>query len=112
MSIYSIILSVFIIVIMGAAIYLFAKLTEEEQIEKLKEWLLYAVIQAEQEFGSGTGDLKLRMVYDWFIDRFKIMSVFLTFDSFCELVDEALENMKEMLASNEEINSFINNIDI
>ncbi|MFR6482019.1 MAG: hypothetical protein ACLUPD_10785 [Anaerotignum faecicola] len=41
-----------------------------EQREKVKEWLLLAVTEAEKELGSGTGQLKLRYVYDLFLRRF------------------------------------------
>ena len=36
----------------------------------VKEWLLWAVTQAEQYLGSGTGALKLRYVYDLAVEAF------------------------------------------
>ena len=38
----------------------FGELPPQEQIYKVKQWLLYAVIEAEREFSGGTGVLKLR----------------------------------------------------
>ena len=65
--------------ILAISIYLFFKLSRERQKEIISEWLLLAVIKAEKELGSGTGQVKLRYVYDLFIDKFKVMSMFITF---------------------------------
>lgn len=74
---------------------------------KVREWLKYAVTMAEKELGSGTGQLKLREVYDWFIQMFPVFSKFLPFPIFSKLVDEALCWMKEQIANNEQIASYI-----
>ena len=50
--------------VVGAVIYAVRKflgLPTEQQLDNLKEWLKWAVTQAEKELGSGTGQLKLRM---------------------------------------------------
>lgn len=39
----------------------------KNQKEKIVEWLVYAVTEAEKQLGNGTGQLKLRLCYDWFI---------------------------------------------
>ena len=39
----------------------FMSLPTEKQIANVKEWLKYAVIEAERELGSKTGACKLRM---------------------------------------------------
>ena len=44
----------------GVFIGRFLKMPTSEQRERVKEWLLWAVTQAEAELGSGTGKLKLR----------------------------------------------------
>ena len=91
----------------GMAIYKFIMLGKEQQIKKIKEWLLFAVVQAEKELGNNTGQLKLRMVYGQFIDKFKIMSLILTFEEFSEMVDETLESMREMLTNNQAIKKLV-----
>ena len=53
----------------GIAVYRFLWLPRETQLAKVREWLLWAVTRAEQELGGGTGRLKLRQVYDLFVDR-------------------------------------------
>ena len=81
----------------GAAVYKFAGLLTDKQIEKLKEWLLWAVTVAEKELGGGTGALKLRYVYDWFVRTFPWLAKMISFEYFSQMVDEALEQMKKCL---------------
>ncbi len=93
--------------VLAGAIYLFIKLGKKRQIEIIKEWLLLAVVKAEKELGDGTGQIKLRFVYDLFIDKFKFASMFITFDQFSNLVDEALVIMKLMLTDNKQVQEYI-----
>lgn len=48
----------------GYAVYVFVKMPSDKQLNKVREWLLYAVTKAEKEMGGGTGQIKLRYVYD------------------------------------------------
>ncbi len=84
----------------GYAVYVFAKMPSEEQLRKVAEWLLYAVTKAERELGGGTGQIKLRYVYDMFVARFAWLAKVISFEAFSLMVDEALDKMKEMLESN------------
>ena len=54
----------------GYAVYVFVKMPSDKQLNKVREWLLYAVTKAEKELGGGTGQIKLRYVYDMFVARF------------------------------------------
>lgn len=74
---------------------------------KAKEWLKWAVCYAEEELGTGTGQLKLRMVYDMFVDRFPALASILPFKIFSKWVDLALEWMREQLEKNENIRMMI-----
>ena len=74
-----------------------------------KNWLVYAVAEAEKVLGSNTGQLKLRMVYDLAVARFPIMAKMLPFNLFGKLVDAALDVMKDMIAKNENIALAITN---
>ena len=78
-----------------------------KQPKKVKEWLLYAVIEAEKELGSGTGPVKLRSVYDMFITKFPKLSVFISFNTFSEWVDVALDYMEELLTDNKDIKAIL-----
>ena len=76
-------------------------------ITRMKEWLKYAVTIAEKELGSGTGQLKLRQVYDMFIKKFPVLSNFIPFSIFSKMVDLALEWMNEQIKKNNKIKEFI-----
>lgn len=80
-----------------AAVYNFVKMGRAQQLNKVKQWLLYAVVEAEKELGSKTGQLKLRYVYNLFVSKFKMLSYIISFETFSMLVDEALDEMKDMI---------------
>lgn len=65
--------------------------------QKVKNWLVWAVGEAEKQFGGGTGQLKLRSVYNEFVKMFPKLSLIITFSRFSFLVDEALDILAEML---------------
>lgn len=75
----------------------------DEQLTCLKNWLLGAVIEAEKEFGSNTGAIKLRSVYDKFVQRFPWLAKLISFKQFSDYVDEALEEMEQLLSENKTI---------
>lgn len=91
-----------------ATVISFAKLPNSEKIKNVKEWLKWAVIEAEKALGSQTGQLKLRLVYDMFYERFPEIAKFISFDTFSKWVDEALEWMKNQLESNDAVKCYVN----
>ena len=78
-------------------------------LKGFKDWLVWAVAEAEKMLGSGTGQLKLRYVYDLAVARFPIMAKLMPFTMFSRLVDAALEVMKDMIANNKSIAEAITN---
>ena len=88
----------------------FAEKPSSEQIIKLKEWLLWAVVQAEKELGGKVGVLKLRMVYDMAVSRFPSLMAFISFELFSKYVDEALEQMRHLLESNERLKDYVEGV--
>lgn len=74
---------------------------------KVKEWLKYAVCVAEKELGEKTGQLKLRYVYDMFIEQFPTIASIIPFAIFSKWVDLALEWMKIQLEQNQNIKAMI-----
>jgi hypothetical protein len=96
-----------VVIVIGYAIYKFTKLERSKQLEIMQEWLLLAVVQAEKELGGGTGQIKLRYVYDMFLNKFKFVSKIMTFEQFSALVDIALIKMNDMLQSNKQIQEYI-----
>lgn len=104
---YVIVFAIILSVLAGVIIYKFVKSPKEAQIKTVKEWLKYAVALAEAEFGSGTGQLKLRMVYDMFISKFPAVAKLVPFEVFSKYVDEALEWLNAQLESNVSIATLI-----
>lgn len=103
-----IILAVIAILTGGAvALYRFLQLPSAEQLAKVKEWLLFAVTEAEKELGGGTGQIKLRYVYDMFVTKFPWLVKVISFEVFSGLVDEALDNMRELLQKNNAVAALI-----
>ena len=100
-----------VIAVAAVGVYKFYKLPTSKQIEKIENWLLYACIESEKALGSGTGNIKLRMVYDGFISKFKFLSTILSFEQFSTLVDEALKQMKELLETNDSVKNYIKGAD-
>lgn len=85
----------------------FVNMPTEEQIAKVKEWLLYAVVEAEKELGGGTGALKLRYVYDLFVTTFPEIAKMVSFDTFSKWVDEVLVYMRRLLESNMDLKYYV-----
>lgn len=107
----NIIITIGIIAIVGAAayaLYYFMNLSKDKQIQMVKNWLLLAVVEAEKALGSGTGQLKLRYVYDLFLSKFKYLSLVISFSQFSMLVDEALDTMRDMISNNKQVEQYIN----
>lgn len=96
-----------LVIFVIAMIVYFFNLPTAKQIENVKEWLRWAVTEAEKELGSGTGQLKLRMVYDMAISQFAWISKFVSFEMFSEWVDEALQWLNKQLFTNENVKKLV-----
>lgn len=92
----------------GVGIYHFAKMPLSEQMSKVREWLVWACTKAERELGGGTGQLKLRQVYDLFLARFPWLAKVIPFTTFALLVDDALVTVRAMLESNAKVKELVN----
>lgn len=77
--------------------------------QQAKEWLKWCVTKAEQELGSGTGQIKLRQVYDMFIERYPMFSKFVPFSVFSKWVDDALIFLRDQLEKNTKVKELIEN---
>ena len=87
----------------------FLRMGQQQQMKMISEWLLLAVVQAEKELGGGTGEIKLRYVYDKFIQKFDKMAMIISFEQFSSMVDVALDKMRNMLSSNAQLVNYVNN---
>lgn len=96
-----------VVAVGGYCVYVFVKKPTSEKFQKVTEWLLWAVTEAEKKLGSGTGQLKLRYVYNMFIEKFGFLSRIIPFNKFSEMVDDALEKMKKMLSDNKAVKDYV-----
>lgn len=96
-----------VIVVAAVCAYRYFKLPTDKQLQAVREWLLWAVTEAERELGSGTGALKLRQVYDLFVLRFPWLVRVITFEVFSSMVDDALEEMRYLLSTNQSIKAMV-----
>lgn len=87
----------------------FMGMPTEKQKEKVKEWLIWACIEAERALQSGTGQLKLREVWNMFcaVPAFTWVARIVSFEQFSEWVSDALLTMKEMLINNATLASYV-----
>ena len=108
---YEILLALVFIIGGAIAVFKFTALPKEEKIKQIKEWLLYAVIAAEQKFGSKTGKLKLSYCYNLFCEKMPFLAHVVTVEQFSNLVDEILEEMKDMINNNVRIAEVVSNKD-
>lgn len=72
-------------------------------VNGFKNWLVWAVTEAETMFGSKTGKLKLRYAYELAVERFPVLAKFIPFSMFSKLVDSALDVMRDMIENNKNI---------
>ena len=72
-------------------------------VNGFKNWLVWAVTEAEAMFGSKTGQLKLRYAYDLAIKHFPVLAKFIPFTLFSKFVDSALSVMRDMIENNKNI---------
>ena len=68
----------------------------------ISKWLIWACIEAERALQSGTGQLKLREVWNLFcaVPAFGWVARIIAFDTFSGWVKEALATVKRMLVEN------------
>ena len=104
---YLYIATISVVILAAMTIHQFLRKPTIEQYNQVKEWILYAVIEAEKTLGRKTGQIKLRMVWDMFIERFPHISPFVTFDMFSGWVDVALIKMREMIQSNKAVSDYV-----
>lgn len=90
-----------VILLIFLSILMLVKIIRDEKVT-VKEWFLSAVTIAEKRLGAGTGQKKLKMVYGMFIERFPVLSTFLSYETFSKWVDIALEEIKEALSGKAE----------
>ena len=105
---WSLLVVIFLAIFLGIkSAYNFFHLSSTDQLEKIKEWALFIVVQMEKTYGSGTGSLKLSAAYDAFLKAFPDFVTIISFEQFSKIIDEALVRMKHLLETNMDINAYV-----
>lgn len=99
--------SCFVVVI--SLIFRFLGMPTKKQKAKIKEWLIWACIEAERALQSGTGQLKLREVWNMFcaVPAFTWVARIVSFEVFSQWVSDALVEVKMMLISNNALAEYV-----
>ena len=97
-----------IILIAVLAVALIAAVILAANVSAFRNWLVYAVTEAEAKFGGKTGKLKLRYVYDMAVEAFPALAKTLPFSFFSWAVDAALLIMRGMIEDNKQIADIVN----
>lgn len=92
---------VLILIIAIIAIILISVITL--RFKSFRNWLVYAVSEAEKYLGSGTGKLKIRYAYNLAIKQYPVIAKIIPWYLFSRLIDSALVVMREMISNNENI---------
>lgn len=81
----------------------------DKQKAKVKEWLIWACIEAEKALKTGTGQLKLREVWNSFvmIPSFSFIAKIVSFEVFETWVAESLDIAKGMLINNPTLAEYV-----
>lgn len=94
------------------AIYIilrFLKLTPQQQLDKVRIALLYMVTEAEKELKGKTGRVKRSMVWEWLVERFPFITLFITEEQYDRMLDRALEEFKKLLEDNQSLYDYVYN---
>ena len=94
------------------AIYIilrFLKLTPQQQLDKVRIALLYMVTEAEKELKGKTGRVKRSMVWEWLVERFPFITLFITEEQYDRMLDLALEEFKKLLEDNQSLYDYVYN---
>lgn len=82
----------------------FMKKTKEERIDTLINWAKAAVYLAEDEFGGGTGAIKLANVYKAAVELFPWLASLYSYEEFDkEIVKPALDWLNDQIAKNNNV---------
>lgn len=89
--------------------YRFFGMPTDKQVKKIKEWLVWACIEAEKKLQSDTGQLKLRDVYNLFctVPAFTWVAKIVSFDLFSDWVSDSLITVKNMIVNNDALAKYV-----
>ena len=100
-----------IIFLIVAAVFAVVLTILSLRFSSFRNWLVFAVSEAEKALGGGTGKLKLRYAYNIAIKYFPTLTKMIPFSLFSVMVDNALETMRAMIDTNKAISDVIHKKD-
>lgn len=97
------------VAVLISLVFRFLGMPTEKQKAKVREWLIWACIEAERALQSGTGQLKLREVWNMFcaVPTFTWVARVISFEQFSTWVSDALLEVKQMLISNNTLAEYV-----
>lgn len=100
-----VIILAFIALILGVVYHYveFSKLTKKQQLAKIKRTAYILVAEAEFSFGSKAGQAKFNYVYKMLANKFPLFNR-IPKEAAYKIIDEALDELKEALKEEEELN--------
>lgn len=90
-------ITMFVVGVIVIALLVYAFINRKGLLHKAA---LYAVSVAEEEWGSGTGKIKFAEVYTYIKKEFPILTLFFTEAQLTIIIEDALSELKNILASN------------
>ena len=96
-----ILLCICVVVYIGYMIYKFYLLSPVEKISKMKTYLYDLVVKAEYDFEHGANDEKFEAVWNGVIEKYPWVAKVYSLEQFNDLVNAALDQMKELLDEEE-----------
>lgn len=105
------VLTIMIVLLLLCAIILvvmkFLKLTPKEQLAKVQACLLAWVTEAERLLQSKTGQVKKSLVWTWVKNKFPIIAMFISEETYDKILDDALDKLREMLLTNDALYKYV-----
>lgn len=93
--------------VIGCLFAVIAGKLSEDNMSTVRNWLWYAIFQAEMTYGGKTGEVKLQSVYNKFVMVFPKLAKKINFNTFSNLVDEILENVNTVINDNEAVQKIL-----
>lgn len=87
------------IIVVATIVIALAVMTYKNKKGLLTRAALYAVSKAEETWGSNTGRIKFAEVYTYLSKEYPVITFFFTEEQLTEIIEEALVEMKKILAS-------------
>lgn len=78
----------------------------------LQKVALYAVARAEAEWTSGTGKIKFAEAYTYIKQTHPILTFFISEEKLSEIIEKALDNLKEVIANDKDGNPVLKNTNL